>query len=197
MTTLNLQVGASEDDGVWVDGKSIWANNATAESLGGNWNGGTLRNFYRFTAVSVPSSSVSSAVITLRATRNDTVTPCIVALSAIAEDSASAPSSYSDAISRTLTSSASSWTLGSWSSGSDYTSTDLATAIQEVIDRAGWASGNAIVVVASDNGSSSSATRTWRTYDGSSTLAPKLAITYTAGGGGTTVKTLAATGVGG
>jgi hypothetical protein len=61
-------------------------------------------------------------------------------------------------------------------------SVEIKTVIQEIIDRAGWSSGNAItILVAGKN--DATYVGNFRSYDGDSGNAPKLHIEYTAAGG--------------
>jgi len=68
-----------------------------------------------------------------------------------ADDSAANPSTYAEANAYSLT------TGVDWTKSSGFTepmaAPDLAASFQEIVDRAGWASGNAIVALWKDNGS--------------------------------------------
>lgn len=74
------------------------------------------------------------------------------------------------------------WSIGE--EGADTTSPELKTIIQEIVDRVGWASGNALVLWWDDHGGNSTVatdtTRTAYSYDGSSTKCAKLHIEYVA-----------------
>jgi hypothetical protein len=62
-------------------------------------------------------------------------------------------------------------------------SVDLAAAVQTVIDRAGWASGNALGIVCKDNGNAASERAQFIDYAQSPTNSAKLTIEYTAASG--------------
>ena len=70
------------------------------------------------------------------------------------------------------------WIPNTW-----YDSPDITTVIQEIVNRAGWASGNAIVIFWDDFDNRSphmaQGTRGADSYDESPITAPKLVITYT------------------
>lgn len=55
---------------------------------------------------------------------------------------------------------------------------DVTDAVQEVVDRAGWSSGNAMTVFAVDHGADYAMTQELWSYDGNPTLAPQLIIEY-------------------
>lgn len=58
-----------------------------------------------------------------------------------------------------------------------YKTIDMAACVQEVIDRPGWVSGNALTVIL-DTHPDSTDYQEWRSYEASSSLAPKIDITY-------------------
>mgnify|MGYP001569847499 FL=1 len=69
------------------------------------------------------------------------------------------------------------WTLDTW-----VNSPSIVTPVMTIKNRAGWASGNAMVFKWEDGGSDNEACRRADTYNSSASLAPKLHIEYTAGG---------------
>ena len=72
-----------------------------------------------------------------------------------------------------------------WTLNNDYNSPEIKTVIQEIVDRGGWSSGNDIVIFWDDfEDRSTHAERRHHAYayEGSSTYAPKLIITYGAAG---------------
>ena len=197
MTTLNLQVGASADDGYWGTGFSPTYDNTATTFIVGSFFGAHGSIWARFTNVTIPNAAtISSASLQVNPGVTSSAS-CGTSIVGIANDNAAAPANFSDANAPSggLTTATVSWTFGAWTAGTWDTSPDISTVIQEIINRAGWSSGNALVV--EGRYVTVSSYRQGSTYDSSSTVAPKLDITYTAGGGGTTVKTLAATGVGG
>lgn len=70
--------------------------------------------------------------------------------------------------------------IPAWTKDVLYTSNDLKTIIQEIINRAGWVSGNSIVIFWNNNGSSAkiACARTGYSFDSSAGDAPTLEITY-------------------
>lgn len=75
--------------------------------------------------------------------------------------------------SRTKTSARSSWQPGVWVDGQQYNSSSVASIVQEIVNRSDWQQGAAMVFIISGTG-----TRKAVSYDSSSTLAPKLYVTY-------------------
>ncbi len=65
--------------------------------------------------------------------------------------------------------------IPAWSTlGEKKLSPDLATILQEIVDRPGWAAGNAAVIIVTGTGS-----RVAEAYDGEPTGAPLLRVTFT------------------
>ena len=80
--------------------------------------------------------------------------------------------------SRTTTAAKAAWSPASWTTigdrGVDQQTPDLAALVQEVVDRPGWRNGNAIAIIVTGSGE-----RTADSYNGNSSGAPSLEITYT------------------
>lgn len=72
------------------------------------------------------------------------------------------------------------WTQTSVTGGVQYT-IDVTTVVQELINRGGWAAGNAIVMIVDTDTTTSQGE--WQDYDGTGANVPVLEIVYTAGGG--------------
>ncbi|NJK93844.1 MAG: T9SS type A sorting domain-containing protein [Bacteroidales bacterium] len=75
------------------------------------------------------------------------------------------------------------WSPGSWTDGVAYTSPDLKSIIQQIVDRGGWTQNSFIVLTI---GASTTSKRTARTFDynGNNSQSPSLSVTYTTGSGG-------------
>ena len=95
-----------------------------------------------------------------------------------ASDNPSAPVSVSDYNGRTLTDSFTNWTIPPFTIAEWHDSNNIRTVIQEVIDRPGWSSGNAMLIFHKDNDSDTNALRNIGSYDLGSTYASKLYIEY-------------------
>ena len=71
------------------------------------------------------------------------------------------------------------WSPDDWTSsqaaGADQRTPELTTLVQEIVDRPGWSSGNALVLVITGSG-----TRTARSYDGTPSRAAVLEVEYLA-----------------
>lgn len=182
-TTLNLQVGASGDD-VFERNGTLVAVTSTVWRYGDDGTG-ACNSAARFLNVTIAqASTINTAVMTLRASSDLSGTTCNVNLSADDQDNAPQITTTAefDAMVRTVQVA---WNnLPAQTAPNDYTTPDITTVVQGIVNRAGWSSGNALNAIADNNASSSSARRQATSYDSSSSTAPKLDIDYTAGGGG-------------
>ena len=182
MATLNLQVGASTDDALsryttdWLPTEVV-IGCGNYNSTFNNWRSGT-----RFQNVTIQQGAIiTDAYLTFRAYANESAATVNTNILAEDTDNAATFSTLADYNSRTRTSPVAWNNIGGWVAGNDYNSPSIVSLIQTVINRAGWSSGNALVIFWENNGSSSGAYRRPHSYDGSATYAPKLVITYTTG----------------
>ncbi len=99
-------------------------------------------------------------------------------------DAADDFSTTADVFSRTKTAASTEWTAASIGAGWN-TSPGFISAVQEVVDRGGWASGNAMVIFLTGRDAIDNQPFRAKSYDGDTALAPKLHIEYTGVGGET------------
>jgi len=171
-----FQVSASTDDcDVITETESI---NLTGVDI---WNGydSTLRYHFalglRFTGVHIPrGAKINRAYLTLVA--SDTLTgTCIATIQGEASDNPSTFSTYSDYANRPRTNAYVQWSMPNTTEGTAYNSPDISNIIQEIVNRAGWQPGNALVIFISGGAS----VRTWYSYDYSAQKAAKLTVDFT------------------
>ncbi len=191
MTTLNLAVSGNANDGSW------WTTSFnTGFAYLGYANTNTV-SFYRFTSVTIPQAdTISTAVLTFKANGSQSGSPVSVNFVAVDEDNSATISSRADGLGRAQTSAAAAWnSIASWTNNTEYSSPDIAAVVQEVVDRGGWTSGNAICILCIATVGSGVHRLAYDATSGAFTT--KLDIDYTAGGGGTTRRySLSLTGVG-
>lgn len=176
MTTFTKRIVASGDDG-YRNNTSF--DNSSASIAFGNLSGGILDCFLRFTNVTIPQgATINSAKVTFQAQSSLSGATCTVKISCNAEDNATAPTTAADLNSKVRTTASSSWNAAGQTAGSNYDTPDFTSAVQEVISRSGWASGNALMVLIDNNASSTSAYRLEDTYDGDAANCALLTIDY-------------------
>jgi len=188
MAELDRQVGASADDarGYWTGAAWTFAADnihqnagyytASVYKIGGGM---------RFTNITIPKGYIIiNAYITLTCRNSRSGTVVRTKIRGEDADNPSAFSDYSDYSGRPRTSAEVNWdNIPAWTADTEYDSPDIKTVIQEIIGRAGWSSGNALVIFWDDHDDRSDhnaeAFRDGQSYDGSSSKAPKLHIEYT------------------
>ena len=94
-----------------------------------------------------------SATLKVIASASLSATTCKVRVGCEDADNPSTPSGYVDLLARTTTTAyVEDNNVAAWTAGTEYTF-DVTAAVQEVLDRAGWAIGNTLAVILADNGS--------------------------------------------
>lgn len=180
MASYTATLSVSADDGYTTGPPSSSYTNNIVVAYIGNAAGGAYSLYQRWPNVTIPrGSTISAAAVTMRSESLASSTPHLVNISASAEDNAAAPTTYAGAIAKTPTTAVVAWNNLSTASSQYYATPDLATVIQEIVNRSGWSSGNAILLMYRDNGSTSGNTRQWSTADAVLALRPTISITYT------------------
>lgn len=179
MPTLNLQVNASANDGDQnsnglsgtITRTEVRIGNDSQPKVGG----------LRFTSVSIPNgASITSATLTITwAATYSTGNTIVATLYGEAADNSAVLTVADNNISgrANTTANVASGSLSSVVLDGEK-AWDVTAIIQEIVNRAGWTSGNALSLLMRDAGSTSSEWQDAWSYDGSTTKAAKLDITY-------------------
>ena len=173
MATWSGACGASADDA---------KQNGTAMSLTASMTVSTATNYLgvRFPNVTVPQgATINSATLTVDVPSTSSDTPNGVTwYGELATDAAAFTTTASDITNRSLTTATTVWSGANIGAGDhDLTVTSI---VQEIVNQGGWASGNAMALLMYGT----TAILQITSYDTSTTLCARLAIDYTAGGGG-------------
>lgn len=183
MTVLNLTLASSANEVTDRVSTAFTAAPPFYYAVGAENSSNNNRVAHRFTNVTIPPLAVIvSAVLTVRCWSGTSGPSCFTKLLALAEDNPTIPTSSADWNARAVTTAQVDWDIATgWSSGVDYSTPNFATVIQEIVNRAGWASGNALVTVWKDDGSLTNANnaRLAQTRAYTSSFAARLAIEYT------------------
>lgn len=164
MASGTFYPAVSGDDGQWRTGGFGNSENYTQFGFApaGRWNA-----FVRFPNVTIPLGAIiTSAYIKLKAhyAESGTVTNARIYLNDV--DNAVAPANEAQSDALVLTTNYSDWdNVAGWTAGNWYNSVDFTSAVHEVVNRAGWSSGNAVTVLIKDNVSDSGASRYASTVD--------------------------------
>lgn len=148
----------SGDDGYIHSGGSF--NNSGVGGTMGDYSGSPAETFFRFANVTIPQgSTISAAFIRFICLNPRSTTVCNLKCHMNAHDNASAPTNYAGFNALALTTGTAWNALPEWIGDTAYDTPSIITEIQSVVDRLGFVSGNAIMAVLKNNGSSTDARR--------------------------------------
>ncbi|KKN25021.1 hypothetical protein LCGC14_0889030 [marine sediment metagenome] len=201
MTTLNLQVGAGGDDFIHFQDNGTHTFDAAGINLFHGYAASTAKrgqSGMRYTSVTIGNGDTIDAATTVYRARNtNSNADVVVHIRADDADNPAAPTNDAGWDALTDTTADVSWTMPSFVAGNDFTTPDFKSVIQGLVNRGGWSSGNAMIILIGDRDAESTATdgtrRDAQSYEGESANAPKLDIDYTAAAGGVTVLAALAT----
>jgi len=94
-------------------------------------------------------------------------------------DDATVPANQAAHIGKTRTTAFTAWELGNTTGGVEYATPSFVSAVQEVIDRSGWRSGNDLMVLIDNVGAVADKDTYMVSYDNDPTKCPQLIIFYT------------------
>lgn len=179
MVLFTKRVVANGDDAQRHSGTTLELNpvNETYGDSGVPWDA-----FQRFTNVTIPQgATIDDAKLQWHANLNRAGTTCNFTINGNDVDNAVSPTNNAEFDALVLTTATvNNNNVPAWTAGVVYDSPDLATIVQEIVDRGSWASGNAMLFVMLNNGSSAQAFRQNYSHDGDSAKAAFLVVNYTA-----------------
>ena len=187
--TLDIPVTANGDD-LYVDSGGFYSDTTGNLWFGRHDNGSTTNDqgiYVRFANVAIPAgATITNAYVTFRLDDRNAVVDDTATVVLHDTDNAVPPSSQPafDALPRTTANA--SWPMvATWPWDHAAQTPDLKTALQEVVDRAGWVQGNAVGVIVEDP-TPGSGTNNWGfvAHDINPSRAAVLHIDYTTGSGG-------------
>jgi len=181
LVDTDWQISAGANDGLWRWSGTTFNNTGSDLALG-NW-AYLYGAFMRFVNVGIGTgSTINAAYLTYKSSANNYLTVVNTNIHANDADNAVAPTSAAEAQALAVTSAVAWNGVGTWSAYATYTTPSIVTPVQTVINRAGWAYGNALQILHKNNGSTLDAYRQFYSYNGSTSGCPKITITWTAPG---------------
>jgi len=173
MTSWNAAIIASSDDAREVAAGTV----SIADSFANTGGTGIMLGF-RFSGVAIPAgATINAAWLTIRTTANDD--PDLDIYGQAADDAATFAATSYNISGRSRTAAKTNWTASNVGTSQLIDTPDIKTVIQEIVNRPGWASGNALAILFLSLGSSA---LSFRFYDQGATP-PELTIDYTAATG--------------
>ena len=179
MSTGTFYPVADADDGCWA-GNNFYSPGQCLQ-IWTSYNG-----FVLFDSVTVPNgATINSAYVRYRAYEGRTTGTgqSVTEVGFSDEDNAAAPTDATEANAKVLTTATTLYTNIDYTGGTWYNSPDIASALQELVNRGGWVSGNSALLLYKSY-SDSSAGLGWRkmnSYDSGSEYRAELHVDYTAG----------------
>lgn len=172
MANYSQRVAADTDDGYWA---GSWAYNVSSDGIGRNALGGNVYSAFRFQNVNIPQgTTIVSATLRLTASENNSK---VIAnrIYGINEDNTANFSSDPGGRSKTTA-------FTNFNKNSEVldatTDIDVTSIIQEIVNRGGWSSGNALGLISADQSSSNDNILRFYDYNGSTTKCALLDITW-------------------
>lgn len=181
MTTTSVTYTCTSGDLYGND--VVFLNTAGQIGFGGGGAGETAyKAWVPFTVNLRNRFKIYSATLKMVASSNKSGTTCKAKFGCEAADNPSAPANWAGLNARTLTTAyTQDDNVAAWTEGTEYT-VDITSAVQEVLNRAGWASGQTMAVLIVDNTSSTGASREFASSENASYTEAKLEIAYYNGG---------------
>ncbi|MGY1620124.1 PKD domain-containing protein [Geodermatophilus sp. SYSU D00691] len=177
--TLDVPVRVAADDA--EERVSTGAVNLTSGDLNLGQDGANAQvSAMRFTSVAVPAgATITRAWVQFQVDEVSTAACSLTVVGEAADSAAAFTTTARNLSGRADTTATVTWTPASWPTAAARAEAqrtpDLAAVVQEIVGRAGWASGNALVLTVTGTG-----TRVAESYDGGPARAPVLHIEYTA-----------------
>ncbi len=173
--------GQVNPDGEEAESGDVYMNagalDLVRDSEAGNWRGDQITAM-RFVNVAIPQGAlIVSAHVQFTSRTGGNLDPCVLQVAAEAADNAGQLNSAQYNFSLRPRTTSVVWQPALWqqanTAGPEQRTTDLAPVIQQVVDRAGWQPGNAMVVLVEGVGR-----RMAWSFDQNPGLAPRLCISY-------------------
>ncbi len=165
-------------------GNNMRLGNRSGSGFGDTWVG------MRFTTVPIPQgATINSAIFTVVAFNNQT-NPNQARLKIYAEavdNSTTFSTADNNFRNRSSTSAQVDWDISGWTYPGTHNSVDFSSVIQEIVNRPGWSTNNAINILIKDDGSTTGAHINIYQNNGSSSNVPKLDVSYSTVGDHTEV----------
>ena len=177
----------NSDDGFEYDGQNgTYATSASNMRLGnrsGSSSYGDTWAGLRFTTVPIPQgATISSANILVVAYNNSSSQVSLKIYAEAVDNSTTFSNADNNFRNRISTTAQVDWDINSnWVSGTTYSSVDISSIIQEIVNRPGWSINNSINIIIKDDGSNSGNHKNIYQNNGSNTYAPKLDVSYSIG----------------
>ena len=177
-TTFEARVVASTDDAEERATGSMYLNSSDLELT---YDGSNQRVGMRWTAVTIPNgATISGAYIQFEAKETQSEATDLLIQGIAADNPTTFTSTNGNVSTRPRTTASATWQPVPWTligeAGANQRTPDLSAVIQEIVNRPGWASGNALAIIVTGTGH-----RTARAWDSKPAGAALLHVEYSTG----------------
>jgi uncharacterized protein YjiK len=136
----------------------------------------------RFTTLAIPpGATITNAHLELTAEDTNLDKISVTVFGEASDNAVTFSTTNSNITGRAVTTASVNWPLAAWTSGEKHQTPDISAIIQEIVNRPGWASGNALVIILTTGPGERDAV----SYDQNSIAAPLLHVEYIGGGSAT------------
>jgi len=140
MAEIDRQVVATADDAhANVDSAGFWNDPIQMQLI---YAGYAWRSYHRLTDVTIPKGAVITAAYISFCAAGDSVLGGVITIKGFLETDVGNFPDRTTSDGYSLTEASINWTLGAWTGLEWYNSDSLVDIIQEIVNQAGWASGN-------------------------------------------------------
>ncbi len=180
--TLNRQISSGIDDVEEESDGDIYTNSSDLELVYDNWARGNQHVGLRFRNISIPQgATIEDAYIQFTTDETNSGGTNLTVWAHDTDNASQFSTNRYNVSSRSKTSASAAWAPSAWNSvsesGSNQRTPNLKSLVQEVVNRGGWQSGNALAFIISGSGE-----RTAEAYEGNSSQAARLVVTYRTNG---------------
>jgi hypothetical protein len=172
---VDVRVAASADD---AEESASGGVSLTSSDLEFVYDGSNQKVGMRFAGVQVPrGATITSAYVQLGVDEAQTEATALAIQGQAADNAATFVSTSGNVSSRPRTAASVPWSPAGWivvgAMGPDQRTPDLSAVLQEIVDRPGWSSGNALAIIMTGSGH-----RTAYAYDGTPSGAPLIHVAF-------------------
>jgi len=178
--TVDVSVSAGADDGYIWDGSCYPSEDRFA--FGELYGYDRANCWMKFNNITIPQgATITEATVTVVCKGEYPFNDSIVTATIYANDenNAVAPTSVSEYNTLSTTSASVVWvTSATWDAGQEFSTPDIKSLVQEVVNRAGWESGNSIMILIKGNNNYDYPGKDCASYENETYGPPQLSITY-------------------
>lgn len=176
-STQNFQVSIASNSNDAEENVSTGSVNLTSSDLEMVYDGGTQQIIgMRFQNINIPQGAViQNAVVEFYADGNNSSSTSLILYAQDIDNASVFTNSNFNISNRTKTTASVGWSsIPAWTDNATYQTPNMDNIVQEIVDRAGWISGNSMVIIVEGT----SGTRRAESFDGSGGPEAKLIIDY-------------------